>query len=376
MEPKLERVPHCVPGQPVRSPDKCNSCICYEGEIFCTNLPCPAPNCTNGETIPNPDPCNKCMCDNNKVACSDLICIPAPQCIEKKSYPPQNKCNVCMCLKGHIMCTTNNCTIEKNETFAINETIVDDSGEDVLAAPLRASASVKHFTTGDRTGSECDVNQPVYKTDGCNECYCFEGRLVCSDVMCMRGPKCVEGQEIPKPDSCNSCRCIEGHILCTNHECPDTISKNSFGTDLHSSLEPGLNVAYGKRKHPDCELTQAISALSMELKKAILDLRSDMNNQFFNVNTCINDLREDLNALSATSSQIQNEVKELRGEYSRMRRDISDLHKCDRRLKELESRAGDSEDIAKKIFEGRFDAFEQQARQCNIEIANLPEKRG
>ncbi|CAH1634849.1 unnamed protein product [Spodoptera littoralis] len=244
------KMSHCVPGQPVPSPDKCNSCICYEGEIFCTNLPCPAPACTNGETLPNPDACNKCMCDNNKVACSDLICIPAPQCIEKKSYPPQNKCNVCMCLKGHIMCTTNICTIEKNvvqETFATNETIVDDSGKEALAVPLRVSASVKHVTTGDRTGSECDVNQPVYRPDDCNECYCFEGRLVCSDIICMRGSKCVEGQEIPKPDRCNSCRCIEGHILCTNRECPDTISKNSFGTESRARrLKPNEQCENGE----------------------------------------------------------------------------------------------------------------------------------
>ncbi|KAJ8712689.1 hypothetical protein PYW08_007993 [Mythimna loreyi] len=178
-------------------------------------------------------------------------------------------------------------------------------------------------------------------------------------------------------------------------------NKCQSNPDLYSSAESGPNVTMRKRKQPDCELTQAINSLSVELKKAILDLRTDMNNQFLNVNTCINNLRDDLNTLSATSSQIQSEVKELRAEYTRMEKDISDLKMqhtemsqdvtdlkssvnfnsdnyidCVKRLKELESQSSNSTVTTIKLLEGKIDTLEQQARQCNIEIANMPEKRG
>nr|XP_049699960.1 uncharacterized protein LOC126055300 [Helicoverpa armigera] len=180
-------------------------------------------------------------------------------------------------------------------------------------------------------------------------------------------------------------------------------NKCQSNPDLHSSVdvEPGLNVSSRKRKQPDCELTEAINSLSLELRKDILDLRTDINNQFLNVNTCINNLREELNTLSATSSQIQSEVKKLRAKYSCMEKDISDLKMqhtemsqdmndlkasvnfnsdnytdCVKRLKELESQSSSSSVTTIKLLEGKIDALEQQARQCNIEIANMPEKRG
>lgn len=180
---------------------------------------------------------------------------------------------------------------------------------------------------------------------------------------------------------------------------PENKSKSS--PDLHSDNVPVSNVTQRKRKQPDCELTVAMNTLSAELKQAILDLRADINNQFFNVNTCMNNLRDELNTLSLTSSQIQSEVMELRAEYSGMKKEISDLNEkhvelsqdvtdlkssvnlnsdnyvdCTKRLKELESKMNSCATTTTGLLERKIDALEQQARQCNIEIANMPEKRG
>ena len=31
----------CIDGQAVAPPDQCNTCICFSGQVYCTNLPCP-----------------------------------------------------------------------------------------------------------------------------------------------------------------------------------------------------------------------------------------------------------------------------------------------------------------------------------------------
>ncbi|XP_026744692.1 uncharacterized protein LOC113506028 [Trichoplusia ni] len=181
---------------------------------------------------------------------------------------------------------------------------------------------------------------------------------------------------------------------------PDSkISKSN--PDLCTSIETGTNVTQRKRKQPDCEFTQAIAVLSAELKKNIDDLRADMNNQFTNINVNINNLREDFNTLSLTSAQIQNNVKELRAEYVAIKKDMLQLDTkhnelsqtltemkstvnfnsdnyvdCERRLKDLERNMNNSAASTVELLERKIDSLEQQARQCNVEIGNMPERRG
>lgn len=181
---------------------------------------------------------------------------------------------------------------------------------------------------------------------------------------------------------------------------PDKVISKS-NPDLCRGDETTGNVTQRKRKQPECELTQAIAMLSTELKKSISDLRADMNSQFTNINACINNLRDEFNSLSLTSSQIQSEIKELRADYFGIKKEISDLNTehsdlsrvvteltstvnfnsenyvdCDKRLKDLESNMKSSATLTIGMLERKIDSLEQQARNCNIEISNMPERRG
>lgn len=173
--------------------------------------------------------------------------------------------------------------------------------------------------------------------------------------------------------------------------------------DLHSveDADPNVTQRNLKRKQPDCELTLAISALSEELKRSIKALRVDMRDQFTNINTNISDLRAEFNNLSSTSSLIQNDLKELRSQFSDTKKDITALnikhqelsHAVSeikssvnfnsaniidnvKRVTEMESRISTCASETISLLENKIDRLEQHARQCNIEVGNLPEKRG
>ncbi|XP_047028772.1 uncharacterized protein LOC124638524 [Helicoverpa zea] len=185
---------------------------------------------------------------------------------------------------------------------------------------------------------------------------------------------------------------------------PDSKMSKS-NPDLCTDNVPGTNVTLrsGKRKQPDCEadVTQAIALLSDKLTKNIGDLRVDMNNQFTTITANINNLREEFNTLSLISAQIQNDIKELRAEYLVIKKDMSQFdtkHKelsqivtelkstvnfnsdnyadCEKRLTVLERHVNNSAASTVELLERKIDSLEQQARQCNVEIGNMPEKRG
>ncbi|XP_026736720.1 kielin/chordin-like protein [Trichoplusia ni] len=72
----------CKWGEVLPKKDDCNACICYEGEVHCTNLPCDikqrmdgTPECEVGQPWIKLDECNSCFCDDGKLECSDYICI-------------------------------------------------------------------------------------------------------------------------------------------------------------------------------------------------------------------------------------------------------------------------------------------------------------
>lgn len=180
-------------------------------------------------------------------------------------------------------------------------------------------------------------------------------------------------------------------------------NKSQSSPDLHTDEDSSTvaNVTQRKRKQPDCELTLAIVDLSAEFKKTISDLRADINNQFSKINETIGNLRDEFNILSTSYSQIQSELKELRTDYSTAKLEISSLSAkhddLSRVVSELKStvnfNSANCVDNAKciadlnmsiknsaassvSLLESKIDVLEQQARQCNVELGNIPEKRG
>ncbi|KAJ8735953.1 hypothetical protein PYW08_006609 [Mythimna loreyi] len=173
--------------------------------------------------------------------------------------------------------------------------------------------------------------------------------------------------------------------------------------NLHSEkdAEPNVTQRNPKRKELDCELKRSISALSDEFKKSMSTLSSEIRDQFSNINSNIVNLRNEVNNLATTSSQIQSELTDLHSDFSNTKKVLSILNTkhlelskvvddlkssvefnytnnsdAMKRVKEMESKIVSPTSEPISILISKLDRLEQQARQCNIEIGNLPEKRG
>uniref|UniRef100_A0A2A4JYG7 VWFC domain-containing protein n=1 Tax=Heliothis virescens TaxID=7102 RepID=A0A2A4JYG7_HELVI len=103
--------------------DKCIECTCDDGIQTCRNV-CDAlgyrkkeRECVSGEPIPEPDECNTCICFEGNIYCTHK------QCNEKDEYEESqctkdtgailrpDSCNICSCADGHMRCTANECPI-------------------------------------------------------------------------------------------------------------------------------------------------------------------------------------------------------------------------------------------------------------------------
>ncbi|XP_064292354.1 uncharacterized protein LOC128674402 [Plodia interpunctella] len=160
-------------------------------------------------------------------------------------------------------------------------------------------------------------------------------------------------------------------------------------------------VTMRKRKQPDCACD--ITSFSMEFKKAMSDLRADFVNSLTQINENINNvIKKDLENLSLVTSEIKTEIDTLRVENSTLKQHVANLDtKCNRMTQDLTNlresvqfQAQQSESIESKVhnmeatlkkspvdtdyyrsLENKIDSLEQQARNNNIEISNLPERR-
>lgn len=78
----------------------------------------------------------------------------------------------------------------------------------------------------------CEYNGWAYadseiydSTDGCNVCFCNNGKTVCTEKECGKkvctyeGNTYREGEKIKSDDKCNICECIDGEITCTSIDC-------------------------------------------------------------------------------------------------------------------------------------------------------------
>lgn len=158
-----------------------------------------------------------------------------------------------------------------------------------------------------------------------------------------------------------------------------------------------------KRKQPENELTDVVSKLNMELKKTLSEWKLDMDNNFAKLNENISTIKADLDTLTRktadTKSQVnaiqedhlimQGQVRSLDKNYAEVSTEISALQAStqyqsdqqediNKRIIELETHIKNKSDSSATItaLESKIDSLEQQSRQCNIEIGNVPERRG
>ncbi|XP_071783371.2 kielin/chordin-like protein [Centroberyx gerrardi] len=272
------RYEHRAEWRPVENP--CEVCRCEEGHVRCERERChttcknptsPPPNTCcpvchgcgmnghdfpNGALIPTGDRCQECLCVNGNVACSPLRC-PAlscrnpvhragdccPRCeqceYEAKVYldgqdfsSRTDPCLRCRCSAGEVSCER----------------------MDASCPTPRCSHPAKPKRQCCPTCDECEYDRRVY-ADGkvfspagsgpCLQCRCKGGNVICHEERCppvqcsnpiidphlccpickacvLEGVEYEEGSRWHPEGPCSSCTCVNGETLCTHTQCPPT----------------------------------------------------------------------------------------------------------------------------------------------------------
>jgi hypothetical protein len=104
------------------------------------------------------------------------------------------------------------------------------------------------------TAKGCEFDDKSYRDgdsvasqDGCNQCFCSDGEVVCTAVDCVDG--CLHQgrlyqpfEQFPAGDDCNTCQCLEnGQVTCTMVECTvcgDIASEYARALEQAKSCDP------------------------------------------------------------------------------------------------------------------------------------------
>lgn len=163
------------------------------------------------------------------------------------------------------------------------------------------------------------------------------------------------------------------------------------------------DTALRKRKTPDDDITQLFKTFTLEMKATMSNLQTDMSMKLSEINQNINTIRSDLDTLNLTTSEIKSDINSLRSDclstkqrvlvlenkQQAMHESVTDIQSSaqfcsdqlddvQKRMAILEKSGGNGSQLTNKMLamEIKIENMEQQARQCNIELANLPERRG
>lgn len=124
------------------------------------------------------------------------------------------------------------------------------------------------------------------------------------------------------------------------------------------------------------KITECIAnSVTVAVNAALTNELSKISNTLAEINTNIIRLNSDNINIHKTMSEINKQLNEIEKsmQFASERQD-----QFDNRLKSVEDKSRQIMDTAAQIscLETKLSTLEQQARQCNIEIANMPERRG
>ena len=173
--------------------------------------------------------------------------------------------------------------------------------------------------------------------------------------------------------------------------------------DLTNCSPPKIdpNITCRKRKQPECEHEVVLSALradlqksssiQAELQKTLSEWKVSLDGRLAAINDNITSIRGDLETYIKESKK---EIASLRSENAAIKDTVSKLsvevagvktsaqHISDQyddfqeRLNNINKQTLSVNPDAIKALELKIDSLEQQGRQCNLEISNVPERRG
>lgn len=181
-----------------------------------------------------------------------------------------------------------------------------------------------------------------------------------------------------------------------------------FLSDTDLNKEPGTatigeqNVSLRKRKQPDHEWVQAIKDLTTDFKSTLSEWRLDMEASIAKISDNVASIKDDLASITQVTSEIKSDINSLRSDQLLLRQRVSELDEkhesltcqVDSLKNSVQFVADDHTDLSKKIdycckqiqesaglnkmvsdLVSKIDGLEQGARNCNIEICNIPERR-
>ncbi|XP_049696917.2 uncharacterized protein LOC126054638 [Helicoverpa armigera] len=157
-----------------------------------------------------------------------------------------------------------------------------------------------------------------------------------------------------------------------------------------------------KRKKPESEIQDAIDTFSAIIYKKLDDWRDELSDSIKKISENVTSIRADLSSLTQTATEMKKELNALRNNHAVLENRISGMDskyilitQDISELKESIQFTDDAHNALKKQFEtvssqainfdsinnivnglqSKIDSLEQQARSCNLEISNVPEKR-
>ncbi|XP_023939390.2 uncharacterized protein LOC112046816 [Bicyclus anynana] len=156
----------------------------------------------------------------------------------------------------------------------------------------------------------------------------------------------VRSTVIPTSKELASCSLAESG---TSHQDPDW---RSFQQELQSMLNAW-------RQDMDCSLSK---------------IRGDIHNALTDIKNEIHALRTEQDNMKIGLAGLTNDVTELKAAAQFQAEEHSDLKK---KFRDLDAVKGDRSDAMNLVttMECKIDSLEQHARQCNVEICNVPDKR-
>lgn len=184
---------------------------------------------------------------------------------------------------------------------------------------------------------------------------------------------------------------------------PDTKIKCSSDTNLSRAPAASDEQYNRKRKQPESEFSEAIGALRLDLMNTLSDWRRDMDTRLTVISDSVTNITTDLAALTQVISEIKSDISFLRSEQLSIKQSVKnqdDKHNAlSQELIEIrnsvQSALDEQTDIQRQVaglgkqeqitadlqmtvcgLVAKIDYMEQNARSCNIELCNIPERRG
>lgn len=178
--------------------------------------------------------------------------------------------------------------------------------------------------------------------------------------------------------------------------------QHSSTSDIPSRLElETLNITQRKRKQPESDMSELMACFTSQLNSAVSDLGTLMNEKLSEISRNIGAITLDMNTLKNTTMAIKEELNSIRNDHvetksrvsvleekqDQVARSVRDLESAinyntntysdlQKQVKNLESRTRNQDPETLNRLDIKMEYLEQQARQSNVELCNVPEKRG